>query len=221
MPLESANYIGELDESWPLGGDTTNRGDDHLRLIKHVLATQFPGVNGNGFEEAIIATEQELNWLAGLTDNVQVQFDDLNQRITDLESSLPAPAGTELIFYQAAPPTGWTMRVDMDDYMLRVISTSGGGSGGVDSPIVMDKVPSHTHDVSEDNTGAHTHNIGQYYGQHVGNNPTPDHGVTAPNVTSGLTSSGGNHVHNVTVGANPGAANWEPKYLDTIIGIKD
>ena len=42
MPLEISTYISGLDESWPLSGDPTNKGDDHLRLIKHVLQSQFP-----------------------------------------------------------------------------------------------------------------------------------------------------------------------------------
>jgi hypothetical protein len=40
------------------------------------------------------------------------------------------PAGTQMPFAQAAAPTGWTKNTDVDNAMMRVVSTSGGGTGG-------------------------------------------------------------------------------------------
>lgn len=41
------------------------------------------------------------------------------------------PAGTRLLFHQAAAPTGWVKQTDVDDAALRVVSGgSGGGTGG-------------------------------------------------------------------------------------------
>lgn len=40
------------------------------------------------------------------------------------------PAGTKMVFYQASAPTGWTQDVAVNDQMLRVVSGSGGGTGG-------------------------------------------------------------------------------------------
>jgi hypothetical protein len=62
MGLESASYISQLDPLWPLGGDTTDKGDDHLRLIKSVLQTQFPNLGA----AAANMTAAELNLLVGL-----------------------------------------------------------------------------------------------------------------------------------------------------------
>lgn len=42
MGLESATYISQLDNTFPLGSDQKSQGDDHLRLIKSVLKNQFP-----------------------------------------------------------------------------------------------------------------------------------------------------------------------------------
>jgi len=75
MPLESGSTIAELDESWPLGTDLVLEGDNHVRLTKAVLKAQFPGVDGDGFKIAIISTEDELNYLQGLSSNAQVQID--------------------------------------------------------------------------------------------------------------------------------------------------
>jgi hypothetical protein len=41
------------------------------------------------------------------------------------------PAGTTLLFYQAAAPTGWTKITTQNDKALRVVSGAGGVSGGV------------------------------------------------------------------------------------------
>jgi hypothetical protein len=39
-------------------------------------------------------------------------------------------AGTVLLFYQAAAPTGWTQVTTQNDKALRVVSGTGGGTGG-------------------------------------------------------------------------------------------
>lgn len=218
MPLESASTIALLDSSWPLGGDPHNRGDDHIRLIKYVLQTQFPGAAGLGFAEPIIATEAEINHLAGVVSNVQTQLDDLTTSVEGLQASLSAPAGTKMVFYQAAAPTGWTQDTTKNDYMLRVVSTSGGGSGGSDSPILNNKVPSHTH--STDSQGNHQHT---YSSPVIPGDWALGYFAGGISMTSGMsaqnTTTAGSHSHSVTT--NPGAANWTPKYLDLIICTKD
>lgn len=46
-------------------------------------------------------------------------------------SAATFPAGTRLLFHQAAAPTGWVKQTDVDDATLRVVSgDSGGGTGG-------------------------------------------------------------------------------------------
>jgi hypothetical protein len=54
--------------------------------------------------------------------------------------------------------------------MMRVVSTSGGGIGGTDNPIVMQNVlPAHTHTFSTSPGGGHSHpvNIGQSGANHT------------------------------------------------------
>ena len=62
MGLESATFISQLDNANPLGGDPINQGDDHIRLVKAVLQSQFPNLTA----AAINATIVEFNVLAGL-----------------------------------------------------------------------------------------------------------------------------------------------------------
>ena len=56
MTVESATYIGDLNASYPAGTDAKSEGDDHLRLIKSVLKTTFPNING-----AVSATDTDLS----------------------------------------------------------------------------------------------------------------------------------------------------------------
>ena len=44
MTVESASYISQLTPANPGASDNISEGDDHLRLIKTVLQTQFPSL---------------------------------------------------------------------------------------------------------------------------------------------------------------------------------
>ncbi len=63
MAIESASYISELVATNPAGGDDYATADDHLRLVKAVLKTQFPNLTA----AAVTATVAELNKLDGFT----------------------------------------------------------------------------------------------------------------------------------------------------------
>lgn len=80
-----------------------------------------------------------------------------------LAASSPIPAGTAMLFYQAAAPTGWTQVTSVNDRALRVVSGAGAGTGGsvafstyfsgsnsVGSTAITEaQMPSHTHGVSD------------------------------------------------------------------------
>jgi len=59
MGIETADYISEIVDTNPAVGDPVGEGDDHLRLIKKVLQTQFSGLAGT---TAIASSEAELNY---------------------------------------------------------------------------------------------------------------------------------------------------------------
>lgn len=85
MGIESPiNGIWSLDETWPLTKESRREGDDHLRLIKDAIKKTFASVNDvidctdeelNILAGAIISTA-ELNYLDGVTGNLQTQIDD-------------------------------------------------------------------------------------------------------------------------------------------------
>lgn len=69
MGLETATYVDELVATNPVGTtDPKSQGDDHLRLIKSVLKTTFPGLAGGAFR---IQTKTTDYTLIG-TDNMSV-----------------------------------------------------------------------------------------------------------------------------------------------------
>jgi len=68
--LTGTKYIDDLVSTNPAAGDNVSEGDDHIRGIKNVLKTTFPSIDG-----AITATDTELNYVDGVTSNVQTQLD--------------------------------------------------------------------------------------------------------------------------------------------------
>ncbi len=61
MGLEAADHIDELVSTNPTGTDQKLQGDDHIRLIKHVLKTDLPNIT-----EPITGTAARLNAYTGL-----------------------------------------------------------------------------------------------------------------------------------------------------------
>jgi hypothetical protein len=219
MPLENSTNIADLDQSWPLGGDPTNKGDDHLRLIKAVLKTQFPGTGGNGFSTPILATEAELNFVQGASSNIQDQLDTLSNTTDNLEANLSAPAGTTMVFYQAAAPTGWTQNASLNDFMLRIINTAGGTSGGTNSPILTDFTHNHStaaHTLTIAEMPNHSHTYETYVGFRGASSGSSQDGAKAGNTSA--VGGGAAHSH-----GNTGTATiqFRPKYLNTILAVKD
>ena len=60
MAKETATYISQLVATNPVASDSVSVGDDHIRMLKTVLKTQFSGLTGT---TAISATEAEMNYL--------------------------------------------------------------------------------------------------------------------------------------------------------------
>jgi hypothetical protein len=119
-------------------------------------------------------------------------------------------------FTQAAAPIGWTQITTYTDHMLRVVSTAGGGTGGTDSPILMNVVPSHTHTMtgSTGTSAAHAHTY-YLWGMSTGAGTS---GSSFAGPYTATTQSAGDHTHTISavISNNSGADNWYPKYINTI-----
>src|SRR5688500_7041932 len=57
MPLETFDYIGNLNPANPTGSDDALQGDDHIRGIKQVLTNHFTAFTNT----PVTATEAQLN----------------------------------------------------------------------------------------------------------------------------------------------------------------
>jgi hypothetical protein len=189
MPLEDLTgsaLIPDLNENWPTGTDFPDAGDDHIRGIKNVLKNQFPNLT-----EPLTLTAAQIN-----------------------QGSIPA--GSRMIFFQAAAPSGWTRVTGISNTSaLRVVASTsdGGGNGGSDDPVLNDKIPSHLHSVAAITTGngsvnhshggsvasagSHTHSYTENY---VSGNFPFGNNATYPPVAQRTSQTGaaGAHQHTIT-----------------------
>lgn len=65
------------------------------------------------------------------------------------------PSGSVVVWGQASAPTGWTKLATVDDKALRVVSGTGGGTGGSYSPSTLVNMQ-HTHTAPTGSTHSHT-----------------------------------------------------------------
>jgi hypothetical protein len=75
----------------------------------------------------------------------------------------PFAAGTAVLFYQAAAPTGWTQVTSLNDYALRLVSSAGGTTGGTTafSTVFTDQTPTiGATTLSVAQMPSHAHSIG-------------------------------------------------------------
>lgn len=226
MPLEnSPDFIADLDATWPEVTDIYTQGDNHIRQIKDVLKTQFPGLSGQGFDKPITVTAEEINHLSGVTSNLVDQYLEAQSTFEGIEDSVPAPYGTVCLFNQPEAPAGWEQIVTYDDYQVRIVNTAGGGSGGSDSPFSFDWDHTHTtagFPLTHLHIPSHTHNIltcADVNGVIV-NSPEKriSVGAGAGPLSSGdsleTTGSGDSHSHGDTISSS---LIFSPKYLNTIL----
>ena len=121
------------------------------------------------------------------------------------------PSGTVMVFYQAAAPTGWAKVTTQNDKALRVVSGSGGGSGGTHA-FTIPPSTSHGHtwtgnSVTSSSAGSHGHTF-------TGNSATTSntgshshgHSLSAGNHTL-TTAQMPSHTHSLTRTPEGGGGN--------------
>lgn len=156
---------------------------------------------------------------AGGSTGVEVAQDETVIVYLDGTNAYPAaspanalPAGTKMLFAQAAAPTGWTQVTTLNDYALRVVSGTGAGTHGTVglSTFISDGALGHTLTLAEApmgqytlNDSGHDHTYLKAYSVGVGSGGGPGLDFTENAQTSsdktGITltdnAGGGAHTH--------------------------
>lgn len=152
---------------------------------------------------------------------------------TQTTAAQSIPSGTKTTFLQAAAPTGWTQCTTNTCYSMRIVNTTGGGTGGTvnfttafasqavsgtvsggsvaATTLSTTQIPSHTHTISGYNQPSFSGNGGV-----TGNQVAPQ--ALPP---TGATGGGGSHTHTYTEPTFSGTAiNLAVKYINAIVATK-
>lgn len=255
----------------PADTDDVSEGAQRIRHLKTDVEERlgvdhsWDGDTEDGKHNQVTLPEQASDPTAGANEIILYAKDDGsgNTQIYSIVQGGSAvsvggfPSGTAMLFYNNAAPTGWSVvtgKTASNHYAIRVLNTATAASGGATfaaqghSPILNDKVPSHTHGAGSftaasggshthtgtaASSGAHTHGLDTLSG--VGGTSGAA-SATSANVTDSATTdsngahthslsinSGGAHTHTIsgTSAANGSADNWEPAYHDVILCSKD
>jgi hypothetical protein len=140
---------------------------------------------------------------------------------TDCFGLSDIPSATVMLFFQSAVPVGWSQVTAHNNVSLRVVSGSGGGTGGTvvfTTAFKSQAVTGNTGStgLSVANLAAHTHTIGKWTIGGAGGIGDYTNAFGSTKATSSTGSSTG-HTHNLT----SSVINLAVKYLDLIIGSKD
>lgn len=174
------------DITTPAGTEAKSLGDDRIRELKTDLQSAFRADAASGVEAVFPGsdTAHPVFRYRGLRDTTAARpaagqyglyFDTTRNALQRDNGSSWAdiatliPAGTVMVFYQAAAPVGWTKITTQNDKALRVVSGTGGGSGGTNA---LSSAHTHTytliahkHDLHHLNTsGSFTANVGSTAG---------------------------------------------------------
>ena len=146
-----------------------------------------------------------------------------------IQSTYGVPTNSVVLFYQASAPTGWTQVTTLNDYALRIVSGTGGSTGGTTAfstvftnqtititglsvgatTLSIAQMPSHTH------TYPTAGQASGYTGYLAGGNPCQPTCST----TSSSTGGGGSHTHSIS-GSASGNVTLDVRYANIILCSK-
>lgn len=247
------------DISKPLGSEAVSQMDDRIREtragIQEALRAQgsegdeavFPGSDSDnpvfrprlpiGAEASRPSASADAGLYINTTKNTIDRCDD--SAWTQVATLIPS--GTKMAFFQASVPTGWTQDTDNNDKTLRVVSGTGGGTGGTHS-LSSPPSTSHTHTISSANidhkhkttatynatTTGRTVVIGNVFG--LSGNANGQSGATFGGTAADTSDdeyqltdtmeSNASHDHGGAT-ASGGPTAFAPAYIDVVVGSKD
>ena len=180
-----------------------------------------PTVTGGSFDSPTMTSTPTAPTATAGTNNTQVAT---TAFVAAAIAAAPIPAGTAMLFYQAAAPTGWTQVTTQNNKALRVVSGTGGGTGGTvaftsaftaqavsgtvgSTTLATTQIPSHTHQAGTSALNINT----------SGKGATNIRLADAAGNASGATGGGGSHNHTFS----GTAIDLTVQYIDVIIATKN
>ena len=165
---------------------------------------------------AAAATEGDVkNWLVSVYNYLVGLFGADGTKPTAIATlgASPFPAGTLMLFAQGTAPTGWTKQTTHNDKTLRVVSGSGGGSGGVQAfSTVFGRTAVDASSLSIAQLAAHTHSYKTSSGGGAGSGSGIAGSPSSDSINTGSQGSGSTHSHGLDL---------RVQYVDVIIASKD
>jgi hypothetical protein len=156
-----------------------------------------------------------------------------------LTSASEFASATRLTFHQASAPTGWTQDTTLNDYALRLVSGSGGTTGGTTaySTVFANQTPTFTGSIGSLAGGAttlstaqmpsHNHSSPYNYGGGLAGTGDlgsgPSEGTSFSGYVSNSTGGGNSHSHSITgtPSGTVGAVTLNVRYANIIICSKN
>ena len=214
-----------------IGGGTTELVVNGNARITGILTVGTASITFDGANNSItVGTGITIFGNTGIVSATEFRGSGAN--LTNLPSQAAFASGTVIPFHQSAAPTGWTKLTTHDNKALRVVSGTGGGSGGTSSftsvfasrtpggsvtmanaavTLTTNQIPSHDHTVNRlatlsgvINTLANATNAG-----------------SEGTYTSNTTGGGQSHTHANTASFTGTAMDFAVQYIDIIIASKD
>jgi hypothetical protein len=166
--------------------------------------------------------------MAITTSGTTLTFNDATTMTTAATTSIPA--GSVLLFYQAAAPTGWTQVTSLNDYDLRLVSGTGGGTGGTTaystvftnqtvSTTVSGTSGATTLSTAQMPSHSHTLQVSNNCGGGGAANGGSGGGCGFPGTSS--TGGGGSHTHSFSGSGTSSAVTLNVRYANIIICSKN
>lgn len=126
MTVETVNYISDLDQNNPAGGDSIAEGDDHIRNIKKSLANTFPNITGQ-----VTATHDEINDLVNKTDTPDRLFASVTYNGAQIVGNSPGVTSVQWIDQGANGQPNWYFaRINFQNRLEPISSGEGSATNG-------------------------------------------------------------------------------------------